>query len=108
MRRSRAFFTTAPISVLFFSIPRDRENTGWTFYNTSGQVETTLYFEMDYKDIILRGDNIIIYNETQCLLANRNGVERFNGDFERPCLLFAPLSGNRYLAFLRTASIPWK
>ena len=67
-------------------------------YNTSGQAETTLYFEMDYRDIILRGDNIIIYNETQCLLANRNGVERFNGDFERPCLLFAPLSGNRYLA----------
>ena len=37
-------------------------------YNTSGLVETSLYFDMDYKDIIFRKDNIIIYNETQCLL----------------------------------------
>ena len=67
-------------------------------YNTSGLVETSLYFDMDYKDIIFRKDNIIIYNETQCLLANMNGVERFNGDFQTPYLLFAPIRGNRYLA----------
>ena len=67
-------------------------------YDTSGQVEISLFFDMDYKDIILRGDNIVIYNETQCLLANMNGVKRFDGDFETPYLLFAPLSGNRYLA----------
>ena len=67
-------------------------------YNTSGLVETSLYFDMYYKDIIFRKDNIIIYNETQCLLANMNGVERFNGDFQTPYLLFAPIRGNRYLA----------
>ena len=67
-------------------------------YNTSGQVDTSLYFDMDYKDIILRGDDIIIYNETQCLLANMRGVERFNGDFETQYILFAPIRGNRYLA----------
>ena len=67
-------------------------------YNTSGLVETSLYFDMDYKDINFRKDNIIIYNETQCLLANMNGVERFNGDFQTPYLLFAPIRGNRYLA----------
>ena len=67
-------------------------------YNTSGLVETSLYFDMDYKDIIFRKDNIIIYNETQCLLANMNGVERFNGDFQTPYLQFAPIRGNRYLA----------
>ena len=67
-------------------------------YNTSDQVDAVLYFDMDYKDIVLRNDNIIIYNETQCLLANMNGVERFKGDFEKPYFLFTPLSGNRYLA----------
>ena len=67
-------------------------------YNTSGLVETSLYFDMDYKDIIFRKDNIIIYNETQCLLAKMNGVERFNGDFQTPYLLFEPIRVNRYLA----------
>ena len=27
-----------------------------------------------------------------------SGVERFNGDFQTPYLLFAPIRGNRYLA----------
>lgn len=67
-------------------------------YNTSGLVETSLFFDMDYKDIIIWNDNIIIYNETQCLLANMNGVERFNGEFETPYLLFSPIRGSRYLA----------
>ena len=67
-------------------------------YTTSALVETSLFFDMDYKDIIFRKDDIIIYNETQCLLANMNGVERFNGDFQTPYLLFAPIRGNRYLA----------
>lgn len=67
-------------------------------YNTSGLVETSFYFDMDYKDIVLWKDTIIIYNETQCILANTNGVERFQGEFEKPYLLFSPVKRNRYLA----------
>ena len=91
------FYNESHIGLVF----RDTTGNGkyrLDVYNTSGLVETSLYFDMDYKDIIFRKDNIIIYNETQCLLANMNGVERFNGDFQTPYLLFAPIRGNRYLA----------
>ncbi len=67
-------------------------------YDLSGQIAASIYFDMDYKDIILKKDNIIIYSETQCILANMNGTERFNGNFETPYLLFSPLSGRKFLA----------
>lgn len=66
-------------------------------YNTSGTVVTSLYFDMDYKDIILYKDIVIIYNETQCTIFNMKGLERFRGEFEKPVLLFSPLSTKKYL-----------
>ena len=66
-------------------------------YNTSGTVVTSLYFDMDYKDIILYKDIVIIYNETQCTKFNMKGLERFRGEFEKPVLLFSPLSTKKYL-----------
>ena len=67
-------------------------------YNTSGAVVTSLYFDMDYKDIILYKDTVIIYNETQCTIFNMRGLERFRGEFEKPVLLFSPISTKKYLA----------
>lgn len=67
-------------------------------YNMSGLVTTSIYFDIDYKDIILWKDNIMIYNETQCILANTKGMERYSGEFEKPYLLFAPIKGSRFLA----------
>lgn len=70
-------------------------------YTTSGLVESSVYFDMDYKDIVLWKGGVIIYNETQCILTNLNGKERFHGEFEKPCLLFSPVSGKRYMAVTR-------
>ncbi len=67
-------------------------------YNTSGLVETSITFDLDYKDIIIWKGGIVIYNENQCMLANLDGEKRFQGEFEKPCLLFSPISAKRYLA----------
>lgn len=67
-------------------------------YATSGLVTRSFYFDMDYKDIILEKEGVIVYNETQCILYNMNGLERFHGEFEKPYLLFTPISGKRYMA----------
>ena len=67
-------------------------------YNTSGTVVTSQYFDIEYKDIILYKDSIIIYNETQCMIANLHGLVRFHGEFENPLLLFSPVSAKKYLA----------
>ena len=67
-------------------------------YNTSGTVVTSQYFDIEYKDIILYKDSFIIYNETQCMIANLHGLVRFHGEFENPLLLFSPVSAKKYLA----------
>ena len=66
-------------------------------YATTGLVEHSVYFDIDYKDIILWKDNILIYNETQCLLTNMEGLVRFSGEFEKPYMLLTPSSTKRYV-----------
>jgi hypothetical protein len=53
---------------------------------------------LDYKDIIIWKDNILIYNETQCLLSGLDGVIRFEGELAKPYLLLKPISTKRYTA----------
>lgn len=91
------FYNESNIGLVFL----DTTGTGkyrLDVYNTSGAVVTSLYFDMDYKDIILYKDTVIIYNETQCTIFNMRGLERFRGEFEKPVLLFSPLSTKKYLA----------
>ena len=70
-------------------------------YNTSGLVEHSFCFDMEYKDIVLGKDSIIIYNESQCILAALGGKERFHGEFDKQYQLFVPIKHNRYLAVSR-------
>lgn len=52
-------------------------------YNKSGQLIQTINFNMEYSDIILEDDRIIIYNESECKIYNMNGVEKYSGSFEK-------------------------
>lgn len=67
-------------------------------YETNGLIAQTIYFDLDYKDIIIWKDNILIYNETQCLLSGLDGVIRFEGELAKPYLLLKPISTKRYTA----------
>ena len=51
-----------------------------------------------YKDIVIWKDNILIYNETQCLLASMDGLVRYEGEFEKPYMLMTPVNTKRYTA----------
>lgn len=53
-------------------------------YNKSGDVVYTYRFNMDYKDIVVRDDQILIYNEAECIIVNNDGKEKFQGSFEEP------------------------
>lgn len=92
------------------SVFYNENNVGLVFLDTTGQgryrldvyaatgfVTHSVYFDMDYKDIVMWDDNILIYNETQCLLTNMEGLERFQGEFEKPYLLLTPVNTKRYV-----------
>lgn len=51
-------------------------------YNTSGEKVTSFGFDMNFKDILIRNNQIMIYNESECIVAGLNGKVKYEGTFE--------------------------
>lgn len=61
-------------------------------YNTSGNKVHSQFFDIEYTDIVLNKDHIIIYNDMDCQICNVEGVDKFSGEFEKPTSLIIPTS----------------
>lgn len=64
-------------------------------YRKSGTLAQTLEFDMDYTDIVFYGEQIIIYNESECSIYNTEGVEKYAGTFDKTALKLIP-TGTQY------------
>ncbi len=51
-------------------------------YDTSGKKVMSYGFDMDFKDIIIRNDQIMIYNESKCIVVGLNEKLKYSGTFE--------------------------
>lgn len=51
-------------------------------YNASGEKVMDYGFDMDFKDILIRNDQIMIYNESKCMVVGLNGKQKYAGNFE--------------------------
>ena len=51
-------------------------------YDASGKKDMSHGFDMDFKDILIRNDQIMIYNEAQCIVVGLNGTVKYTGTFE--------------------------
>lgn len=68
-------------------------------YGASGNKVHSLFFDIEYSDIILNRDQIILYNDLECQICNIGGVDKFIGEFEKPVTLLVPTSSvYRYVA----------
>ena len=61
-------------------------------YHKSGEFRQSIEFDIDYRDILFREDQIIIYNESECRIYNGNGTEKYSGRFEKSALVLIPQS----------------
>lgn len=59
-------------------------------YHKSGEFRQSIEFDIDYRDILFREDQIIIYNESECRIYNSNGTEKYSGRFEKSALVLIP------------------
>lgn len=51
-------------------------------YNVSGEKVISYAFDRNFKDILIRNDQIMIYNESGCEVVGLNGKMKFEGSFE--------------------------
>lgn len=51
-------------------------------YDASGKKVMSYGFDMDFKDILIRNDQIMIYNESKCMVVGLNEKIKYSGTFE--------------------------
>lgn len=61
-------------------------------YHKSGEFRQSIEFDIDYRDILFREDQIIIYNESECRIYNGSGTEKYSGRFDKSALVLIPQS----------------
>lgn len=62
-------------------------------YDASAKEIGKFYLDMEYSDIFFGKDNFVAYNETECLIMNMGGVEKFRGTFSKTVRLMLPTGG---------------
>ncbi|MBR1930338.1 MAG: hypothetical protein IJ833_02530 [Lachnospiraceae bacterium] len=88
------FFSEKYIGLVFLS--DDMENRyRINVYDVNAQEVGSYYFDIEYDDIIFTADNMVIYNQTECVILTYDGVEKFHGNFSKTVNQVLPV-GNSY------------
>lgn len=72
-------------------------------YDKTGSIVLTKSFDLEYSHIVFSKDNILIYNEAECIIMNLQGREKYAGEITEHTMLLKSLGGNRYLAVTKDA-----
>lgn len=66
-------------------------------YNEKGKVVFTKALDFKYKDICFVGENVVMYDSSNCRMYSFVGTERFNGDFDMNINMLVPLKADKYV-----------
>ncbi len=72
-------------------------------FNADAEKVGSFYFDMEYRDLFFEKDGFVIYNQTECLIMNMNGLEKFKGEFTGSVEVMIP-TGKAYRYVLVTGS----
>lgn len=64
-------------------------------YDTTGTKVMTYAFDMNFKDILIRNNQVMIYNESECVIVGLNGKEKYSGLFEGKVHYLVPTDSPR-------------
>lgn len=67
-------------------------------YDDEGNIVTTMGFDLEYNNISINKDMIILYNAEECEIYNMDGLKKFSGAFDRSAISVIPTANKtRYL-----------
>lgn len=70
-------------------------------FNAKGEKVNSFYFDMEYREVFFEKNSFTIYNESECLIMNMDGLEKFHGEFTGSVELMLP-TGKAYRYVLVT------
>lgn len=96
------FYSDKYVGLVFPS--EDAERTyRMDVYSAAASKVGSFYFDVEYTDIFFGQNTFVAYNDTECVIMTMDGMEKFNGEFDKPVRLMLPL-GNSYKYLLVTDS----
>lgn len=64
-------------------------------YNSSGKLTMEKYFDMDYKEIEIDGNQVLLLNEGKFMILSTGGKEIFQGSYSKPIISLMKTGGFR-------------
>ncbi len=61
-----------------------------TVYDSNGEKHLSQGFDLEYRNVIIKGENVYIYGETECSIYNLSGVEKYHGIMNTSISLLIP------------------
>lgn len=83
------FYNEEYVGLVFLSESADAEYT-LKVYDETGEAVGSYDFNIEYNDILFTRNGFVIYNTTECVIMNFDGVEKFNGYFTKNVNLMLP------------------
>lgn len=65
-------------------------------YDDKGEIKLSQSIDMEYTDIVLKDDLMIVYNDTDCIMYRFNKDIKYIGSFKEPMLLVVPQSTTKW------------
>ncbi|MDO4965067.1 MAG: DUF5711 family protein [Lachnospiraceae bacterium] len=69
-------------------------------YNTSGNIVNSQDFDLDYTDIIFNKDLMIIYDATECIMYNMDGLVKYKGLLKNSIIRMIPTNNKTKYLFV--------
>ncbi len=61
-------------------------------YGETGALETTIYFDTEYVDVLFDNNQIVVYGENEYIFYDMKGTEKFRSTFDRAVKVMIPTS----------------
>lgn len=59
-------------------------------YDSTGETLLSQGFDLEYRNVVMKGENIYIYGESECCIYNMSGVEKYNAAMNENISLLIP------------------
>lgn len=98
-----AYYGDKNIALIFYDTTGEHKYR-LDLYESTGKLDMSYQFDMDFKNIIVQDGQLMIYNERQCIVLNSEGVEKFVGTFEDDVIYVSSTeSKKKYIAVTENA-----
>lgn len=88
----QSIYTSEAYVVLVFHNTSSDEKYRIDVYNLNGKKECSFLTDVEYKEILIKNNDLIVYNESSVEMYNTKGEEKYKGSFGENVSAIMPLA----------------